>query len=270
MSRASIAVLLFLAAPASAGVLASEVEAELRVGLTKSGYDKLAAKAEAAVESRTDSYFDYYDGREFRLKRLLPPFKVRVKQKSGKTGFKTQVSRVNQRETVERNGLRATASVAESWKGTYPAASAAQLAAALDAFFQELSGSAPVRALANAAGAFLASDAILAFVPAQPGAELLPAARNTKLRRTLRLTLPSGPLVADLGMTQALDERGAQVLLCELEAESKSADPKSQALELLDALQGLGLTAQDVETSPTPNAYLFTESRLAQGAANSH
>ncbi|MDX6770754.1 MAG: hypothetical protein SF051_14560 [Elusimicrobiota bacterium] len=253
---------------------APKLESEIRVSLAESGYLKLAAAlpALAADEVRRDGYFDYFDGGRFVLKRLEPPYKVRVKERGDDA--RAQVSRPGARETVDDGRLAATVTAVESRETRLPSETGRRLSAALDGFEAALTGSGPLEAAASAAGRLMGEAAWegraeVEAAAATPGARLLPAARNEKTRRKVAVTLDDGTtLKAVLGVTRALDENGRSVVLYELEADTKESDPealRTLARRLLAALRRAGLGPDDI-AGRSPDAFLYTESRL-RGAA---
>lgn len=245
-----------------------KVEVELRVPLSATGYDKLlsALAPNLAPSLRVDSYLDKHDGQRFLLKRQDPPLKIRVKDDGKAT--KVQVSRPTSKETVAAAGLSATVTTVESRQTSLGKKDAKAVVAALDDFFTELPGNAPVETLAAAAGRLMDGsqwDGKDLVDAAAPGSRLLPAARSEKERRRVTISLDDGTtLDAVLGLTRALDEGGRPVTLYELEAETAERDPaalKLQARRLLDALRRLGLVPADMG-GLAPDAFVFTEARL--------
>lgn len=258
------ALLLLAALPAAAK---TKTETEIRSALTAEGCGKVLALAAGATASRADVYFDRYAGGVFVLK-AAGSYKVRVKSAAGEALLKTQVSRVVAKETLTDGALEASVTTTESAKGSVAPEKTQALAAAVDAFVAALdSPSAPLRAKAEAAGALLKSAApeglSLAESAGGPGGVWMAAAQNVKRRRTVAVPLASGPLEAEVGVTEARDEDGKAVHLCELEAETKAPDPKAQARELLAWLKGLGVK----ETGgASPNAFAYAEKRLVAEA----
>ncbi|MBI4062269.1 MAG: hypothetical protein HY403_12675 [Elusimicrobia bacterium] len=263
-----LALALALFSPPSA--MGRKVEVELRVPLSPSGFSKLSAALAPAPELlRRDSYLDYHDGQRFVLKRLEPPYKLRVEDDG--EGRVIQVSRPTAKEAVSGAGLTATVTTVESRRTTLSARESSALNRALDAFFEALPGDAPVDTLAAEAGRLLAGlswkgrDLVEA---AAPNAHPLPAARSRKERRRAAIALDDGTtLDAILGLTRALNERGRPVTLYELEAETPERDPetlRALARRLLHALRRLGLLPEDMG-GPSPDAFAFAESRLRGG-----
>lgn len=273
-------VLLLAAAPAGAAVRARapgpKVEAELRVPLTAAGHARLDAAFPASTSSRRrDSYMDYADlstdEPRFLLRRADPPWKLRVKSvRAGEA--KVQLSRRLDQRRVDQAGLSATATVTESRQTRLTGDQARGLESSLEPFFAALPGEGPLEALAAAAGAALEGlewdgrDLARAAAGDSP-AVLAPAARGGKRHRPVAVRLEDGTeLPALLRRSSALDEAGRPVELYELEAEVEQRDLsalETLARRLLSALSALGLRPEEIG-GPTPDAFLFTEGRLAR------
>ena len=77
----------------------AEYRMEGRLGLTKSGYEKIRKFVGSKVKVRMDYYIDAFDGNNFLLYPAPSPVKFRVKHSTNKTEYQV-VSKTNQTHHV--------------------------------------------------------------------------------------------------------------------------------------------------------------------------
>ncbi len=255
---------------------AGEIGTEFGSGLSEAGFRKLrAALTWEEGKTRTDYYFDGFDGAQFLLKNDAMPLKVRVKMK--KKGPEWQVSRFVSKERVQVGGLSVKVHTTESWSGKLRGPQADALMAATEGFFGQLdTGGAKLRA---AGGKVDAAFRALKAADELPGAmaldhhlgkrhfKLYPT-KHTPNKTRLEAELPGfkGPKVTlQLGTETERDPQGRQIVVHELEAEPEESLTAVQTRQVAEAVGRLmlkaGLVAKDQE-APVTRSWAYTTAQL--------
>lgn len=255
---------------------AGEVGTEFGSGLSDAGFRKLRAVVKwEEGKTRTDYYYDGFDGTQFLLKNDAMPLKVRVKMK--KKGPEWQVSRFVSKDRVQVGGLSVKVHTTESWSGKLRGDEADDLMAATEGFFGMLdTGGAKLRA---------AGDKVDAAFRALKAAGKLPGAivldhhlgkrrfklyptKHTPNKSRLEAELPGfdGPTVTlQLGTETERDPQGRTIVVHELEAEPESPLTAAQTRKAAEAVGRLmlkaGLTPRDQE-APVTRSWAYTTAQL--------
>ena len=255
---------------------AGEVGTEFGSGLSDAGFQKLRKALEwEEGKTRTDYYYDGFDGTQFLLKNDAMPVKVRVKQK--KKGPEWQVSRFVSKDRVQVGGLSIKVHTTESWSGKLKGAEADAFMAATTGFFGQLDvGGAKLRQAGDKVDvAFRALKAagevegamVLDHHLAKRKYKLYPTKRTPNKTR-LEADLPGfkGPkVVLQLGTETERDPQGRSIVVHELEAEPESPLTAAQTKQAAEAVGRLmlkaGLTAKDQE-APVTRSWAYTTAQL--------
>lgn len=255
---------------------AGEIGTEFGSGLSDAGFRKLRAALKwEEGKTRTDYYFDGFDGTQFLLKNDAMPVKVRVKQK--KKGPEWQVSRFVSKDRVQVGGLSVKVHTTESWSGKLKGGEADAFMAATRAFFEQLdAGGAKLRTAGDRvdasfralkAGGALEGAMVLDHHLGKRRFKLYPT-KQTPNKARLEAELPGfdGPkVILQLGTETERDPQGRTIVVHELEAEPEAPLTAAQARKAAEAVGRLmvkaGLTAADQE-APVTRSWAYTTAQL--------
>lgn len=233
-------------------------DVEIRAELTAEGHALLAAGTGwSAPRTRTDLYFDAFDGQSWAWKGGRTAWKLRVKRKA--KASEMQLRRPLSRETAPAAALPLVMNVAESWDATMFESQVMALwdpGLALLGTIQQ--GSLPTRkAMTDLDKAWqmqlwAGADALVGARKAQPGL-LLPTHRADKNMVERKMTFGAGwKAEVVLGTSRTLDGAGEATVRHEIEVTpGKDAPEAAIAMQdVSDWLAASGLSIRHI--APTP------------------
>ena len=238
----------------------SKTEVELKINLTKAGYNKLKStflqKYKGEESSRSDFYFDIFKNDSYQLKTAQPPVKIRFQWDGTDLTWQTQrvlssslqsIFIAKKTESISMD-IPADTSLIESIKNYH-----AKLDA-LDPY--ALTMAANIQATMDAQGIITFTQALCPQCTKEE--RFFSSHLNTKSRVKIKLKLAEDQFSVQVGET---NNRG--IITYELEAEvKKSSDLEKSAESLHKWLTTNGLESTHIESNPAMDPTKDSETKL--------